>query len=150
VVAVLIADGQQAELGEAAVGVNHQVVDNGLELAPDAGDGVAAIVEGRVAEARVGGEELEILAWADKNDFGFWETLLRGIHEHTGDGDIRAERDAREHKHAARLDGHGARTAHASVTGGVGAGNRLREEARVDVAQGGLEAVAQTLGQNAE
>ena len=121
VVAVFRADGEQAELGEARVGVEHQAVRGGgqrFEFVPHGealAQAAAAVLDGGMTQARVGGEQLEVLARAGEHDFGIREGLLGGGEQHAGNRDIRPEGDAGEHQNAPRLVRDGARAAHALV-----------------------------------
>src|ERR1035438_2643823 len=69
-------------------------------------------------------------------------------------GDIGPQRYAREHQNAARIQDGAARAADPLVAGEQGRRvltlDRLREEARVDIAEGGFEAVGQSFDQDAE
>ena len=95
--------------------------------------------------ARIGGEHLVVFVRPHKDGLGVREALQGGGEHHARDGDIGAQGDAREHVDAARASANHARAPHALVTrhqrfgvafaGGIR--NRLREKARVDVAQAG-------------
>jgi hypothetical protein len=156
VVAVFVADGEEAELGEARIGVEHEAVGGSgqrFELVPHGealGQAAAAVLDGGVSQARVGGEHLEILAGPGEHDFGLWEGLFGGVHQDAGHRDVRAQRHAGEHNHPGGCASDRARAADAIIAREVGSRNRLREQARINIAQGGLEAVAQALYENSK
>ena len=164
VVSILPANRQQAQLGEAGIGIDHHRIRRGqqrLERGPDRqplAQAAPLVGDVRVAEARVAGEQIVILSRPHKDDLGLWEALLGRGQQHAGHGYVRAQGDAREHEHAVRLEGNGARPAYTLVPGhqqsGVHIighmGHGLREQPRVDVAEPRLEAIGQTLGQDSE
>src|SRR5436309_3366184 len=124
-VAVFAADGQQAELREAAIGIEHEIVAcDRLQFAPDVEVRVAAVGERHVRTA----EELPVLLRTYEHDLGVGPTPPRAIHDHTGERDVRAERNPREHHHTTRLERDRPRNTLAEVTLDVGARYRLREE----------------------
>ena len=54
----------------------------------------AAVLDGGMSQALVGGEHLEILARAGEDDLGVREGLFGGSEQYTGHGDVRAQRHA--------------------------------------------------------
>jgi hypothetical protein len=87
-------------------------------------------------------EQLPVLVRSDEYDLGIGPAAARGVHNHAGDRYIGAERYAREHENPARRFEDRARDADTEVAIEIRAGNGLREQARVNVAERGLEAVA--------
>src|ERR1017187_1098387 len=90
------------------------------------------------------------------NDTATTEIYTLSLHDALPicDGDIGPQRYAREHQNAARIQDGAARAADPLVAGEQGSGvlalDRLREEARVDIAERGFEAVGQSFDQDAE
>ncbi len=154
-VASLVADGEQTELGQARVGVEDQAVRGGgerFEVVPHGEaflEVAAAVFDGGMTQSGIGGEQFEVFARAGEDDFGFREGLFGGGEQDAGDRDVRAEGDAGEHEYTLRLPRYRTGTADTIVTrhqsGGVLTGNSLRKQVRVDIAQGGFEAVSKAL-----
>lgn len=159
-VAVVIADWQQAKLGHARIGIDDDAVgigERGAEFrsgGETVAEGAAAIGNGKMPDAGIGGEQLPILAGADEIDGGIGKAALGGIEDDTGNGHVRAQGDAGEDVDGARRSGDRARKAHAAVTfneGGAFAGRyEFGEESGVHVAEGGLEAVGEAFGDDAK
>ncbi len=105
-------------------------------------------------DARIGGEQLPILARPGQVDGGIRKAALGGVQDHAGDRDIGAQRHAREHEDAARPAFHGARNAHAAIAfdkrGALAWRDGFGEQRGVDVAQGWFETIGQAFGDYAE
>jgi hypothetical protein len=103
-----------------------------------------------MSQARIGGKHFEVLARTGEDDFGMREGLFGGGEEHAGDRDIRAEGDAGQDDDPRRFERHAARLANALIPHEVCPRNHWREQARVDIAEGRLEAIAEALDQNSK
>jgi hypothetical protein len=150
-VPVFVANGEETELGEARVGVEHHGVGGShqrLEFVPHGealGKAATVVLDSGMSQARVRREHLEVLARTGEDDFSPREGLFGGSEEYACHCDIRPEGHAGENNDPCRFVRYAARPANALIPREVGPWNRLREEARVDIAQGGLEAVAEAL-----
>ena len=61
------------------------------------GQVAAAVVDRHMPDALVGREELRVLGRPGQVNLSFWESALRGVKDHAGDGGIGAQRHPREH-----------------------------------------------------
>ena len=102
-VTIVGADADQAELGEARIRIEHEAIvkpQRRGRLKPVAQRSSACVGDFAMNDARIGLEQLIVLARPDEYDFGRRVAALGGVEQDASDGDIGTQRDSRKHVNA--------------------------------------------------
>src|SRR6185437_2931848 len=115
-------------------------------------EGAFGVGDGEVGDSRVSGKEFVVFGGGGEDDAGVREALFGGVEQDAGDGDVGAEGDTGENADGSGrgIGGDWVGMADSLVAGFEIGSDGGGEEVRVGVAEGGVEAVREAFGEDAE